>query len=73
MSVCPLAADVGFLFSCSAAVSAGDVLLLLGFGLDLSLILPRPAFRPASKGNAVHDDGIYVVASELHIIYNLEL
>ena len=68
MSVSPLSADVGLLFGCTAAVSTRDVLLLLGLGLDLSLFLPRTAFRPASKGNAVHDDGIYVVSSELHII-----
>ena len=66
MPVGTLQSDFGFLLGSPAAVSAGDVLLLLSLGLHLGLVLPGAAFSTALEGDATHDDGIYVVASECH-------
>ena len=68
MSVSPLATDVGLLLGGTAAVCSCDVLFLLSLGLHLSFVLLRAAFRAASECNALHDDGIDVVSSVIHII-----
>ena len=68
MSVCSLTADVSLLLGCTTAVSASDVLFLLRLGLDLRLIFLGPTFAATSESNTIHDNGIDIVSSELHVI-----
>ena len=70
MSVCALAADVGFLLGCAAAVSASDVLFLLRLGLDLGFFFLWTALCTTFESNAIQDYRIDIVASTSHIIYH---
>lgn len=66
MTIGTLATNIGFLLRRSATMSTGDVLLFLGLGFHLGLFLLLIAFRTTSEGDPAHDNGIYIVSSEVH-------
>ena len=60
MTVGPLLAVLGFLFSRAASVGTGDVLLLFGFRLHLSFVRVF-AFSTPTEVDAVHQYVLKVV------------